>query len=64
MMEEKPLYLLVAGLVTGAISLADIDLILAVILKIAAIISILISVTMTIVTKWEDARKQVKEWFK
>ena len=63
-MEERPFYLLVAGLITGIISLSDIDLILAVILKLAAIISILISVTMTIVTKWEPTKKQIKKWFK
>ena len=63
-MEERPFYLLVAGLITGAISLADIDLILAIILKLAAIISILISVTITVVTKWEPAKKQIKKWFK
>ena len=63
-MEEKPFYLLVVGLITGAVSLADIDLILAVILKIAAIISILVSVTITVVTKWEATMKQIKRWFK
>lgn len=63
-MEERPFYLLVAGLVTGAISLADIDLILAVILKMAAIISILVSVIITVVTKWEATKKQIKKWFK
>lgn len=63
-MEERPFYLLVAGLITGAISLADIDMILAIILKLAAIISILISVTITVVTKWEPAKKQIKKWFK
>lgn len=63
-MEERPFYLLVAGLITGAISLSDIDLILAVILKIAAIISIVVSVTITVATKWESAKAQIKKWFK
>ncbi len=63
-MEERPFYLLMAGLITGAISLGDIDLLLAVILKLAAIASILISVTITVVTKWEPTKKQIKKWFK
>lgn len=63
-MDDKPLYLLIVGAITGAISLTDIDLILAIILKIAAIISFVISLVVTITTKWEPAKKQIKKWFK
>jgi len=63
-MEEKPFYLLVAGLITGAISLSDIDLILAVILKVAAIVSIVVSVIITVTTNWEPTKKQIKKLFK
>lgn len=63
-MDEKPLLLLIAGTITGAIGLADIDLMLAVILKSIAILSFIISLVVTITTKWEPAKKQIKKWFK
>ena len=63
-MDDKPLFLLIAATITGAISLADIDLILAIVLKLIAIISFVISLIITIATKWEPAKNQIKKWFK